>query len=64
MKYYTIIFGLILLFAKASNGQDTSEFFFDEFHISLNRNNLHDNNTEDWFGFGVYRSFRSDKDLK
>ncbi|PKP07817.1 MAG: hypothetical protein CVU08_16005 [Bacteroidetes bacterium HGW-Bacteroidetes-3] len=65
MKHCIIIFGLIFLIGKVSNGQDSNDFFLDEFHISLNRTNLQDDNTEDRYGFGLgaYHSFMSDKKL-
>lgn len=65
MKHFIIIFGLIFLIDKVSNGQDSDDFFFDEFWISFNRTNLQDDNTEDrnGFGLGVSHSFMSDKTL-
>ena len=65
MKHCIIIFGLIFLIGKVSNGQDSNDFFLDEFHISLNRTDLQDDNTEDRYGFGLgaYHSFMSDKKL-
>jgi len=62
MKTYTlfIIFALVSLF---SFGQGDSAFFIDEYRISVNETNLHDNNTNDGIGFGlgVYHSFSTDK---
>lgn len=63
MKHCILIIGLIFFLGKVSNGQNSNQFFFDEFQISLNRTNLQNNNTEDryGFGFGAYHSFMPNK---
>jgi hypothetical protein len=65
MKRFFVILGLILLIGEVSKGQDADDFFFDEFHISLNRTALENSNTHDRYGFGlgIYHSFRSEKKL-
>jgi len=65
MKHCFLIISLIFLVDKVSNGQDSNNFFIDEFQISLNRTNLQDNNTADRYGFGIgaYHSFLQDKKI-
>lgn len=65
MKLKMIIFGLICIWSKISNGQDSNTVIFDEFLISANRTVLQDENTEDRFGFGlgVYHTFLPAKKL-
>lgn len=65
MKHCFIVIGLLFLVLKVSNGQDSNDFFFDEFQISLNRTNLQNDNTEDRYGFGlgVYHSFMPERKI-
>lgn len=65
MKHYFLIISLVLFLNNVSNGQNSNDFFFDEFQISLNRSCLQNNNTEDRFGFGLgaYHSFLPDKKI-
>ena len=65
MKHVILSFGLVLCLGKLSCGQGKDVFFFNEFQISLNRTYLHNDNTEDRFGFGLgaYHAFRADKKL-
>ena len=64
MRHIILIFGLIALFIQ-SFGQETNDFFFDEFNLSVNRTNLIDYNTDDRYGFGIgaYHSFLADRKL-
>ena len=56
---------LIIMSAQivTSVGQEPIDIFFDEISGSMNRSSVHDQNTEDRYGFGlgVYHSFMSDK---
>lgn len=65
MKQRIVIIGLILLLGKISFGQNSKNFFINEFQISVNRTLQQDENTEDRFGFGLgaYHSFRKEKKL-
>jgi hypothetical protein len=46
-------------------GQSKIDLFFNEFYVSINKSNVHDDNTDDRYGFGlgVDRSFRRDKKM-
>ena len=63
MKY--IVFVILSTISLGLFGQKKIDLFFDEFCVSLNKSNVHDDNTDDRYGFGmgVYHSFRSDKKL-
>lgn len=65
MKHWILIISLFFLFRAESYGQVSNEYFFDEFQISFNRTTLHDNNTEDRYGFGLgaYHSFLPDRKI-
>lgn len=65
MNLKTLIFGLVCVSSIASYGRDSKTFFLDEFHLSLNRTSVKDENTEDMngFGLGACHSFFSDKRL-
>lgn len=52
MKYGALILGLICISGIVSYGQDSKTIFFDEFHLSLNRTTVKDENTKDMYGFG------------
>ena len=64
MKWYLIIFGLII-FPVHFFGQDTKKHIIDEFTISANRSALQDDNSENRFGFGlgIYHAFLRDEKL-
>ena len=65
MKHSILIIGLICFLSKLSNGQDSNDFFFDEFNVSINRTTLQNDNTEDRYGFGLgaYHSFMPHKKI-
>jgi hypothetical protein len=65
MKHSILLIALICFLNKVSYGQDSANFFFREFNLSVNRTTVQNNNTEDRYGFGLgaYHSFMADKKL-
>lgn len=64
MKDAIILIGLLII-SIGLFGQKKLDLFFDEFCISINKSNVHDENTVDklGYGLGIYHSFRSEKKM-
>jgi len=65
MKHYLIISGLFCCLIQVSYGQDSIDFFFKEFNVSVNRTTLQGANSENRYGFGLgaYHSLLPDKKI-
>jgi hypothetical protein len=65
MKHCALIIGIICILSKVTYGQDSKDFIFGEFNVSVNRTMLQDDNTEDRYGFGLgaYHVFMHDKKI-
>lgn len=65
MRQSILLFSLICFLLSASLAQESKDFFFNEFTVSVNRTSFQDNNTENNFGFGLgaYHLFRPAKKL-